>query len=418
MEILKNKYFTLHLAITLFAQAGSFFTIVAMPWLVLNISNNNPWIMSSVMAVGALPQALFMILGGVISDRFSAIRIIIISRLGILLLLATIAVCIKIDVISLPLIYFFAFSIGVLSAILTPSSQALLPAIVASNQLSIANALFIGSMQISQILGPLMAGWFIYWSKNIDGSTDANNLAYANAFLIEVIILLIVIPLSAFIRTNHKIIAANNPMKMLREGLSFCWNDLGIRLVLSYLILVSLFLNGTMMACLPIFIKIHLGLGEQIYGNLYAMIGIGTITGIAFSIIFKPSHKNLGMIVLLCDLINAICLIGLSQITHFNMAIPILLIMGACGGLVMSTGTTWFQLRTPGYLMGRVMSILLFCIYGLIPVSTAITGYLLLFYDSSFVMRMAGLFIVLITLIGFSFPTVRMMGNIKPIQIN
>jgi len=159
------------------------------------------------------------------------------------------------------------------------------------------------------------------------------------------------------------------------------------------------------------FIKINLGLGEQAYGSLYATVGIGAIIGITIGVITKPSAKYLSMLVLTCDLINAVALIGLGKSLDFSSAALCLLFMGVCGGIVMIAGTTWFQQRTPDYLMGRVMGILMFSIIGLMPLSATIAGILITHYPVTLIMKASGSIIFTFVVIGFLIPRVRYMGD-------
>jgi len=49
---------------------GSQFYIIAMPWLVLKLTDD-PFKMGTVLALAGIPRAFFMLLGGALTDRFS-----------------------------------------------------------------------------------------------------------------------------------------------------------------------------------------------------------------------------------------------------------------------------------------------------------------------------------------------------------
>jgi MFS family permease len=409
-----SRNFLIYWSIGFLASIGGFFSIVAMPWMVLELYQNNPFIMATVMAVGVLPQTFFIVFGGVISDRFSAIKTVIASRLCSFILLMLFFIFVKLNLVSLWVIYLFAFLIGTSSAIMGPANQSLLTSVVEKNQLHKANSLCFSTTHLSQIFGPLIAGWFIYWSRQIYASSQNYDLLdiYALAFLMDAMILFIVFVLSFFIRVKAQEFSSNKLLDMLREGLAFCKKDEGIKLVLFYIGLVSFLFGGALMACLPVYIKLHLGLTEQHYGYFYTLIGTGTIIGIWLSIILKPSNKQLGALVLVCDLIGGLCLCSLGFITQFSWCVIPLLLMGICSGVVLSAGTTWFQMRTPGVLMGRVMSILVFCASGLVPISASLFGLLLKYVSVIHVVQLAGAIIVFFTLMGLALPKIRMMGNL------
>src|SRR5579872_140744 len=58
---------------------GDQFTLVALPWLVLQLTGN-PAQLGLVLALMALPRALFMLLGGAVVDRMSPRRVLLTAR--------------------------------------------------------------------------------------------------------------------------------------------------------------------------------------------------------------------------------------------------------------------------------------------------------------------------------------------------
>ena len=197
---------------------------------------------------------------------------------------------------------------------------------------------------------------------------------------------------------------------MLADGFAFCWRDRGIALVLGYLLVMSFFLHGVLLATLPLFTKLHLALDVDTYGALYAFVGMGTIVGIAAGVVISPADKNLGMLVLSCDLVAGLCLFFIGLSTYYVQTIPLFCLLGFCAGIIMVTGTTWFQKRTPDELMGRVLSILMFAVFGLVPLSATLAGLLMEKIAVTSVMMLAGGVMVFLVLVGFCFPRIRMMG--------
>jgi MFS family permease len=203
---------------------------------------------------------------------------------------------------------------------------------------------------------------------------------------------------------------------MVGQGFLFCWHDPGMRLVLSYLVMISFFLHGPLMAVLPLFTKVELGLAEGAYGSLYAMTGMGTVTGAGIAMLKVSGARRLGAVTLVCDLIGGLCFFLMGQAHNVWLAGGLLFIMGVCGGTIMVAGTTWFQKRTPGEYMGRVMGILMFSIFGLIPLSATLAGILIKYGSISRVMSSAGAMIVLFAGVGLLIPRVRGMGDLPPLN--
>jgi len=205
---------------------------------------------------------------------------------------------------------------------------------------------------------------------------------------------------------------------MFLMGLNFCWSDRAIRVVLCYLVLISFCLHGPLMACIPILTKVNLGLGEKAFGTLYAMIGIGTVIGAAIAFARHFTNRQLGIVVLSCDFVAGFSLFLLGFQSNPWTAGMFLIVIGVCSGIIMVAGTTWFQLRTPGVYMGRVMAILMFSIVGLVPISSIFSGYLIKLYSVAFTMNIAGMMMVLGSLVGLAIPFIRNMGNLPGVDFD
>ncbi len=411
--IRQNRNFQLHWISSLIAQIGNFFTVVAMPWLVLSMTDNDPVAMSTVMAAASLPQAVFLLFGGIVVDRFSPLAVLFCCRILFVLAMASLAVLVYAGNVSLYLLYFYAFILGTLTSLSIPAGQSILPAITHQDDLGLANGYMMGSIQAAQIIGPLAAGWVIWlakWYRDIP-ETSTDSIAIAIAFGIDALGVLIAVLLMFFMKSSVIPQHRSDLLDMFKEGFIFCWKDKGIATVLCYLLILSFCLHGTLMAGLPMVAKFQLGLDEKSYATLYAMLGVGTIVGIVLGMILKLEPVKLGMLVICSDITGALGLISLSEATQFYHAVLALILIGIPTGFVMVSGTTWFQQRTPGHLMGRVISILMFSILGLVPVSLVIAGGLMNIYPPSFVLQGAGAIILVLGFISLSIPRIRRIGD-------
>ena len=69
------------------SNLGDQFTLVALPWAVLQRSSD-PWQLGLVLALIGIPRALFILLGGAVVDRHSPRRVLMLSKMANALLLA------------------------------------------------------------------------------------------------------------------------------------------------------------------------------------------------------------------------------------------------------------------------------------------------------------------------------------------
>jgi len=79
-------------------------------------------------------------------------------------------------------------------------------------------------------------------------------------------------------------------------------------------------------------------------------------------------------------------------------------------GYVNITFITWIQSRTPGRLLGRMMSLLMFASMGLAPVSMAVAGALMDLHPTALFVGAGGLLGAVVVLSWLN-PAVRAMGS-------
>lgn len=420
MTIYKNRNFMLHWGSVAISQTGGFFATLALPWLVLSISNNDPLMTSIVVALNSLPYAVFILFGGALTDRFSPLRLLLITRVIFFLVMICLAVLVYMEYTPFWLLASFALALGTLAAFGIPASESLLPSILPESALGAGNAVIIGTTYLAQIFGPLLAGGLLWLGRNLHGASAASvdYVSVSFALGLNAFSTLLALGLMLLIRPNK--IACNvkkgNLFQLVWQGLLFCWQDRGIRIVLAYLCLISFFLQGPLATILPILSKVKLGLSEPEYGSLYAMIGIGTLIGAGIAAFLKPNPYTLGKWVLCCDCVSGLCLYLLSNSAQMMTSSVLLLTVGCMSGFIMIAGITWFQQRTPNHLIGRVMSILMFVILGLSPISATLTGFLIQRINIDAVLAIFGVFIMICSSGGLLIPSIRRMGQISYVQ--
>lgn len=407
-----NRNFALHWVSTAIAQIGSFFTFVALPWLALKLTDNDPVVMASVMALVSLPQGLFILFGGALADRLSPLRVLLVTRSLFSGVMLSLSILVYSGSLPLWALYLYAPVLGVLGGFAVPAAQSLLPSFLPGAMLGRANAVIVATTQIAQILGPVLGGWLIWLTQQAEGETTGEHTGLAMAFAVDAFTLLVSLVLMQFmgVPPPAQMKNAHGLWEMFYDGVRFCWSDPAMRVVLGYLVLISFCLHGPLMTSIPIFIKVRLGLEAEAYGTLYAMIGLGTLVGVGFAFTRQFTSYQMGLVVLCCDLVAGAALFLLGNQTSPWTAAIFLVLIGFCVGTIMVAGTTWFQLRTPGVYMGRVMSLLMFAISGLVPVSTGITGYLIDLYSAGTAMNVAGALMVTFAAVGLLTPYIRNMG--------
>jgi MFS family permease len=139
---------------------GDQFYLVALPWLVLQLTGSG-LALGTILMTAAIPRALFMLIGGAVTDRFSARRVLLSTATSRAMLVGTVAALVWLGRIQLWQLYVLTFAFGVADAFSFPAGSAMIPSLVQPEQLQSANALFQTSTVLTQMIGPAPAGLLI-----------------------------------------------------------------------------------------------------------------------------------------------------------------------------------------------------------------------------------------------------------------
>lgn len=116
--------------------------------------------------------------------------------------------------------------------------------------------------------------------------------------------------------------------------------------------------------------------GAYVYGLEMAAYGGGAFLGAAMAgLIAGPSDKNLVPIMYWFNVFGAASLTLVILYEPYWWAMLLFSIAGLFDAFFWVHFTTWLQKRTPGKILGRVMSLLMFMSLGLVPIADALMGF-------------------------------------------
>jgi MFS family permease len=347
------------------SAVGDQFYLVALPWLVLQLTGSNLAV-GTVLMCAAIPRAVLMLGGGALSDRIAPRRIMLTTATTRTMFVAAVGVLVWMHTIQLWHLYILAFAFGVADAFGMPAFQSLLPQLVEREQLSAANAAFQSVYQIATMLGPAPAGIVI------------KALGTAWAFLIDAIsFLFILVPIYGLPRTTptpKPRAEGKHVGHDILEGLHYVWRDPAMRALMIVMTGVNLCVSGPIIVGLAALGKFRFG-SPAAFGLLISAWSGGALVGsIVAGTRRQRTHRGWTMIVASAVVSMAIAAIGLVS-SQLSIAI-VLAIAGVVGGYNNVVLISWFQERVEPALMGRVMSVLMFGWVGLMPVSYPAAGAL------------------------------------------
>ena len=177
LAVLRSRNFRLLWIGEAISLLGDQFYMIALPWLVLQLTGN-ALAVGTVLAVAAIPRALFMLVGGALVDRFSPRSLMLGSnlvRFGLVVLLAGLVLT---GTIELWMLYVMALFFGLADAFFYPAQSAIVPQLVKERDLPTANALVQGTAQLSLFVGPMLAGGLIALFSGGQTTTGSENAMF------------------------------------------------------------------------------------------------------------------------------------------------------------------------------------------------------------------------------------------------
>lgn len=169
---LRERNFAWYYAARFASMTGSMMVSVALAFAVLEISDSAS-ALGLVLAANTIPMVLFLLFGGVISDRFNRAAIMKVSGLLSALTQGTVAFLVITDTAQLWMVIAIEVVNGAVSAVSFPAMASLVPQLVPRDRLQNANVLLSMSRGGLAIIGPTLAALLVVsfgpgWALAID----------------------------------------------------------------------------------------------------------------------------------------------------------------------------------------------------------------------------------------------------------
>ena len=407
-KVLSNRNFRLLWMGESVSILGDHFCMIALPWLVLQLTGDS-LAMGTVLALSAIPRALLMLVGGALTDRFSPRRLMIASNAARFVLVSLLTALVFASQVEMWMMYTLAILFGVADAFFYPTQSSMAPQLVKKDHLQIANSLMQGSMMLTMLAGPALAGLLI--AALDDGHSDAANMrGIAAALGLDAVSFLVsLITLVGIKQQNVKSSGNEDILDSIRSGLNFVWNDVPLRAFFFVVAAVTFFFNGPFSVGIPLLADTRFPEGAVAYGTILSTWGAGSLVGMVLAgMLPRPDSKRMGIVLL--SLVSAmgagLGMLGLS--TSMIFAATVGLVLDTLDGYINIFFMTWVQSRAPKALIGRLMSLLMFSSTGLLPISMALSGALSR-VDVMLLLTTAGGIVALIGILMTLNPTVRTM---------
>lgn len=337
--------------------------LAAGPLLVAS-QTDRPFLVAMAALLQRLPWLMFGLYAGVIADRHDRKRIVVGANLGRAAVMLGLTLAVAVDVLSVGLVLIAVFVLGVAEVFADTTSGTLMPMIVESDDLGLANSRFnAGHVVVNQLAGPPL-GAFLF-AAGIAWPLVAQAVLFGYG---AVVLARVALPMPE--RTAEQRHARHE----IAEGLRWLWHHGPIRT----LTLTVVSFNVTFGAAWSVLVLVateRLGMGKVGFGVLTTVSAVGALISSAL-------YPRVTARVSLANVMRAGLVIETG--THLTLAtartpwiaLPVLFVFGmheaAWGATVMSIR----QRAVPHELQGRVASAYLLGVFGGLVVGAGLGGVL------------------------------------------
>lgn len=290
-----------------------------------------------------VPFTMFSLYGGTLADRYDLRKVQLVAQVllfaaGLGMAIVTIAGVVTVWwIFGLLLLHGFAGAIG------NPAQQTLVHSIVGRDRLLSAVSLNSTSRQLSQVIGPAVAG-LVFVAFGPGWGLLVNALSFVPLLL-----------LLTFMRLPPVDLRVHQPtLEAVREGLRFVGSRPRLLALIGVEMLPVVFLGHTFHSLLPLFALDRLGADVLGYSFLLVASGLGAL-GAAVWLAYGRERPDPLRLIVLAAAVEIAAILAFALTTSYPLALALMVAIGAGAVIAQALANTTLQLSAPDHLRGRVM---------------------------------------------------------------
>jgi len=359
----RSRNFRLFFAGQSLSLLGTWMQKTAVSWVVYAQTHSKLMLGVSVFAT-LFPSALFSLLGGVVSDRYSRYRVLLVTQILSMVQAALLALAVFWQpgggvgaIIGLSAV------LGIINAFDVPARQSLVYDLV-DNKEDVPNAVALNStmLNLSKLLGPAVAGLAI------------ERLGAAACFGLNAISFIAVIGSLLALRLPAYVAQPRTQAILgeLADGIRYVRDTPGIRFIITTTGLVAL-LVLPFTALMPVYAKDIFRGTATTFGVLDGAIGLGGF-GAALYLTSLPPHTDLNKILTANTFVLGVGLLLFAYTPFYWIALAFL-VVGAFGMMAQTTlNVTLLQTTVLPAMRGRVISLYVLVYTTALPLGSLLVG--------------------------------------------
>jgi MFS family permease len=345
------------------SNLGSSVTFFALPLLVFKLTGSglNLGIAS---AASTIPYLLFSLPVGALVDCVDRKRLMIVTDLLRLAVIATIPVLASTHALTVGWVYLAGFASSSLSIAFDTSEFAALPSLVDQSHLVTANGRIQASYSAAGVLGPLLAGALLTLIP-----LETLFLIDAGTFGVSAVSL-VLIPTSFNKAAEAKTV--RSVVHDVVEGLRYVFGHPVLRAI-SLLMMASNLFEVSAFAQLVLLAKRRWSATDPQIGVLYSAAGAGIIV---FSLLAGPlrGRFRFSRVVVGAWFTEGLMMLGLAVVAQYWLGLILWAVMNGVAVLFNINTRSLRQAIVPSEMLGRVMSVAGFLAFGIMPIGALLGG--------------------------------------------
>jgi DHA3 family macrolide efflux protein-like MFS transporter len=393
-----NRDFALLFWGRLVSQVGDGVHYLALTWLVLDLTGSGT-ALGTMLFASSIPMVVLAPFTGVLADLWDRKTIVVAMDVLRGLIILSLAFIFRAEHLTMPILYVATVFSSLCGVLFGPAISATIPGLVKKDELVKANSLNNFSRAATMILGPVL-GAFLLGTTGYFGAFFINGVAFLLSALSETFI-----RFPKMVREHlpaPEVSPSRQFLFSFKQGFVYIWQNVGLRSLIFYATALNFVGAPLMNVVFPYFGKEVLLLEAQHYGTVQAMFPVGFLVGtVLVGYLTKKFRKE-------ALLTSGITLQGLIVVMVGTFALPAvysnaglvntllslsssLLVIGVLNTLVNVPFQVMLQETVPDSYRGRVYGLIDSVGQMLVPLSMAISGFLVDSFSPASLFILSGL---------------------------
>jgi MFS family permease len=317
----------------------------------------SPGLAGVVLGVATVPRALLTLLGGALTDRFDARKLMMASDASRIVVLAGVLFVLAARGVSPTLLVVTGLLFGVADAFYGPADIAFPRQMVPRTELSRLSALRQLLTRLAVVVGAPVGGLIVAW-HGLSGAVTVDALSFA-----------VILGVTALVRPRRPRARATGQSLLadVRDGLAYLRNTPRVRGLIIALAGLNMFVSPVVSVGLALRVSERMW-GAPSLGLFSGAIGLGAIVGTLAAMRWRPAYPvRTGLLMLVLQAVS-LAVVG---VTPFWLTAALMVEVGVIAGLASPMLSGAFQATVEEQYLGRAGAVLSILADGLAPVGLA-----------------------------------------------